>query len=178
MWEYTHEAMKPYTVLQGHESEVKAAAWSVDGAYIATCGRDKSVWVWSITDDMEFEIVSIMQEHKQDVKSVAWHPQRTILASASYDNTIKLWDYEASCDDWLCKQTLEGHTSTVWKVAFNTSGNLIVSVGGNGEVLLWKNVDSVYKLVSQTKVEGVQYTCAFHPTNDSIVTTVSIDNKP
>ncbi|KAA6402320.1 MAG: cytosolic iron-sulfur assembly component 1 [Streblomastix strix] len=122
------------SVLDGHESEVKDACFSYGNSdMLGTCGRDRQVIVWAVTDPIE--CIAQMTGHTQDIKCLAWHPTYThLLVSGSYDNSIRFWldpavdrsgafnkDLgEEVSDSWLQVELHEDHKSTVWDIAFES----------------------------------------------------------
>jgi WD40 repeat protein len=117
-------------ILDGHDSEIKSVAFCPTAPLLATCSRDKSVWIWEELEGDNFETMAVLQEHEGDVKCVAWHPTEQLLASGSYDDNVRLWREDV--DDWACCTLLDGHKGTVWWVEFEGSERKgLASQGGS-----------------------------------------------
>ena len=90
LWNTSHTPYSFICALEGHENEVKCVCWApvflvAPTTYLlATCGRDKTIWLWAIeVDSFSFsqssqEVLAILQEHSQDVKCIAFHPKYSV----------------------------------------------------------------------------------------------------
>ena len=65
VWEQVDDDFEPVTPLEGHENEVKSASYNHDGTLIATCSRDKTIWIWESEDDGdgEFSCMGVLSGH-------------------------------------------------------------------------------------------------------------------
>lgn len=140
VWQVTDASFRHWdqiASLEGHENEVKSVSWSFDGMFLASCGRDKKIWIWEKLVGGDFECVAMLEGHTQDVKFLKWHASALVLYSCGYDDTVREWKEDN--DDWYCSATLTEHKSTVWGIALEPARQRMVTCSDDGSIICWQD---------------------------------------
>ena len=89
--------------------------------------------------------------HRSQIRSVAFSPDGGRLASAS-DKIVRIWNTATG----ELEDELEGHTDTVWSVAFSHNGHFIVSGSNDETVRIWNmaTCETRYTLTGHTSRVG------------------------
>jgi WD40 repeat protein/serine/threonine protein kinase len=111
---------------------VGEAAFSSDGALLATAGGDHTIVLWDAETGQQR---SVLKGHSDAVLSVAFRKDGKQLASGSEDRTIRIWNVPADGTAATGKQTaamvIKGHSGPVDGVAFSPDGRRVATAGGS-----------------------------------------------
>ena len=139
---------------------VVALAWSPDGRWLATGGRDHVVVVWDTTSWLP---ATILNGHHGRVSSVAWNPSSTRLA-AGYDDvggrteySVEVWQVPS----WTPDRTYTIHSGAVNDLAFNPAGTRIASASSDGTAKIFDlGTQAVTVLPHTSAVRGIAWSAS------------------
>jgi WD40 repeat protein/energy-coupling factor transporter ATP-binding protein EcfA2 len=143
------------TVPAGHGGAVNGVAFSPDGGWLASSGRDGAVRVWARADwALQGPPVTVLRGHQGPAWSVAFSPDGQQLASAGEDGTVRVRDWRTTRE-----VVLRGHVGPVLGAAFSPDGRRLASGGADGTVRIWDlaSRSAVVLRGDLSKVQGVAF---------------------
>ena len=142
---------------------VYGLAFSPDGKVLASSGDEQSIFLWDVSNPSVASLIGLAPaQHTAAINSLTFSPGGLArFASASDDGTVVLWDWDAANRTLNNPIKLQGHTSYVKSVAFNTDGTQLASASFDNSVILWdvqtgEQIGSAFK-VHQKTVNAVAF---------------------
>ncbi len=127
-WQLKHK-------FKAHENSVFCVAYSPDGQYLLSGGRDAYLRIWDIPAG--FEEQPTEAAHLFTVNALAFHPSAPLLATASRDKSIKIW----SLEDFRLLKVIDafrgGHLNSVNNLWWSTYQNYLVSCSDDRSLRVW-----------------------------------------
>jgi len=121
------------TVLSGgHDTWVRALAFSKDGSQVVSGGCDGKLSWWEAAAETPPLIRSI-EAHQGWIRTLDVSPDGKLLASGGNDNQVRLWNL---ADGTLVRE-FNGHARHVYCVAFHPNGEFLLSGDLTGSLRQW-----------------------------------------
>jgi len=133
------EQLKLRGILSGHGGWITAiATTSEDSSMILTASRDKSIIVWSITqqDENYGYARRALKGHNHFVSDIVISFDGQFALSGSWDATLRLWEINTG----KCTRRFVGHSKDVLSVAFSSDNRQIVSASRDRTIKLWNTL--------------------------------------
>jgi WD40 repeat protein len=117
------------------KGSVLRLAWSPDGKFLATGNQDSTVHFWISATGADLQ----MWGYPTKVRELAWDRTSRFLATRG-GSQVTVWDCSGKGPEGTTPLSLAAHdeTTTVSALAFQRSGPLLASGGGDGLAVVWR----------------------------------------
>ncbi len=185
-WPLDAETPAPVRTVDAHQGWVRALAVDPTGKWLASCGNDHLVKLWSIPD---LRLVRTFEGHACHVYNVAFHPKGSSLVSADLKGNLKVWNCASGKEERALEARLLNKYDTTFgaeiggirSMAFNAEGSLLACSGitdvtnafagvGKPVVVLfdWQSGKVKHLLRPRENFQGTGWGVSFHPAGNIV----------
>ncbi|MEZ0241740.1 MAG: toll/interleukin-1 receptor domain-containing protein [Sphingomonas sp.] len=133
-----------------HSKRIPAMAFHPVQDWIVTCGEDGKLVLWDLATAAPKLIWEQENTHQPDVHGIAFSPDGKLLGSAGGDFVAEVWSVAAMAGSGYASSapyrahaidpidTLQGHSDSVFAIAFNPDGKHIATGGYDRTIRIWE----------------------------------------
>lgn len=139
IWDIRNNKDHYYQSLEHHTDWCNDIVICCNGKYLISASSDTTVKVWNVHKGF---CMSTLRTHKDYVKTLAYAKDREQVASAGLDKAIFLWDINTltsltSYNNTVTTSSLVGNKDSIYSLAMNPSGSIIVSGSTDKVIRIW-----------------------------------------
>ncbi len=143
--------------LRGHTAAVNGVAYSYDGKYIASCGDDYRINVWSSEIGKKDPVINLSGPgHQAPILNCLFSFDNKFLVSADKDGVIKVWKMYSG----ELVRTINAHEDLVQDFTFTEDNQTLISVSLDKTVKMWNILsgEKLFEMKLDTEIWGVDVT--------------------
>jgi len=136
---FSVETREPIADLVGHEAGIESAAYSPDGAFLATGDGGGDIIIWDLSSLDPDERADVVESPTMSVGSTVWglafSPDGRELAVSTEDGTVRIVDLAVGGFD--VRLIVDDPMQDFLSVAFSPSGGRLAIGAGTGQLQIW-----------------------------------------
>ena len=135
IWDTTSQQQTK--IWEAHTNSVFSLAFSPDGQYLASVGRDANLRLWKTGSS--YEAVKSVPAHNYSIHDVIFHPTGPYLATVSMDKAVKIWHWPSlKLLKVIDKARHAGHGTSVNAVYWSLYKNQLITAGDDRKISVWQ----------------------------------------
>ncbi len=116
-----------------HQNSVSSVLFTPDGKMLISTSADRTIRVW---DRQAKKTLAVLKGHDASVTSADIAADSLTLITGSEDKTVRIWKLRDAAG---LANRLQGHAAPVTRLAYSRDGQLLVSAGTDGQIILWNS---------------------------------------
>ncbi len=132
LWKISEDFLKIdlMCILNGHQNEISALTFDIDGKKIISGSADLSMKIWDINTNICERTILF---HKRRIYGLCCSPDGTTFASASRDDTAAIWDINTG----KILHHIQKHKWGVLALDFSPDSRKLITASGDKTLCLW-----------------------------------------